>query len=43
MENLLLPIFLVISGLSLAGVALPQVVRVIGGVCGLIAGVLMIL
>ena len=43
MESLLLPVFLIIAGLALAGVSLPRVVLVIGGVCGLIAGVLQVL
>ena len=35
-----LPLFLIISGLNLAGVALPRWVNIVGGVCGIIAGIL---
>jgi hypothetical protein len=36
----ILPLFLIISGLNLAGVTLPRWVNILGGVCGIIAGVL---
>jgi hypothetical protein len=39
MENWLLPIFLIISGLTMCGADLPRWVVIIGGVCGVIAGV----
>jgi hypothetical protein len=42
MEQWLLPIFLIISGLSMCGVSFPQWVSVIGGICGILAGVLML-
>lgn len=36
-----LPVFLVISGLMLCGVPLPRWLAIVGGICGIIAGVLM--
>lgn len=35
-----LPLYLIIAGLSLAGVTLPRWVLIVGGVCGIIAGIL---
>lgn len=40
MERFFLPLFLIISGLVLCGVALPRWLLIIGGICGIIAGVL---
>lgn len=42
MEGLLLPIYLIIAGLALCGVGMPRWVLIIGGVCGVIAGILML-
>ena len=42
MERFFLPVFLILAGLSLCGVPLPRWVAIVGGVCGIIAGVLML-
>jgi hypothetical protein len=42
MEKFFLPLFLFISGLTLCGVVLPRWVLIVGGACGIIAGVLML-
>ena len=42
MENWILPIYLIISGLAMCGTALPRWVLIVGGVCGIIAGVLIL-
>lgn len=42
LEYWLLPIYLIISGLSMCGASLPTWVKVVGGVCGIIAGVLLL-
>jgi hypothetical protein len=42
MEKWLLPLFLFISGLNLCGAALPRWVLIVGGACGIIAGVLLL-
>ena len=43
MEHWLLPIFLIVEGLSMIGVPLHIVIRIIGGLCALIAGILMVI
>lgn len=40
-ESWLLPLFLIIAGLGMCGVALPRWVVILGGICGIIAGVLL--
>lgn len=40
MRDWILPVYLIISGLLLCGAVLPRWVSVVGGVCGIIAGVL---
>jgi hypothetical protein len=40
MLNLFLPIFLIISGLVMCGVSMPRWLMIVGGVCGVIAGIL---
>lgn len=42
MEQWPLPIFLIISGLSMCGVPLPQWISIIGGLCGILAGILLL-
>ena len=42
MEKFFLPLFLFISGLVLCGVPLPRWVLIAGGVCGIVAGVLLL-
>ena len=42
MEKFFLPLFLFISGLVLCGVTLPRWVLITGGVCGIVAGVLLL-
>ena len=39
MESWILPIYLIISGLLLCGAALPRWITIVGGVCGIIAGI----
>jgi hypothetical protein len=41
--NLVLPVFLVLAGLQMCGVVLPRWLAIIGGVCGIIAGVLLLI
>lgn len=41
-RNLILAVFLIISGLIMCGVSLPRWVTLVGGVCGIIAGVLIL-
>jgi len=40
MEHFLLPVFLIIAGLVLCGVSLPRWVSIVGGICGIAAGIL---
>lgn len=42
LENWLLPIYLIVSGLAMCGAALPRWVMILGGVFGIIAGVLIL-
>jgi hypothetical protein len=42
MEKWFLPLFLFIAGLNLCGAQLPRWVLILGGVCGIVAGVLML-
>jgi hypothetical protein len=42
MERFLLPLFLILAGLVMCGVPLPRWVAIIGGVCGIAAGLLML-
>jgi hypothetical protein len=41
--NVCLALFLLITGLAQVGVPLNQVVRVIGGACGIIAGIILLI
>ncbi len=41
-EQFFLPVFLIVSGLNLCGAGLPRWVNIIAGVCGIIAGVLLL-
>ena len=43
MEHWLLPIFLIVEGLSMCGVPLHPAIRIIGGVCASNDGILMVL
>mgnify|MGYP001558744426 CR=1 FL=1 len=40
MERFLIPLFFIIAGLVLCGVAIPRWLAIIGGICGIIAGAL---
>lgn len=42
-RNLILALFLILAGLSMCGVPLPRWVAIVGGVCGIIAGVLLLI
>ena len=42
MERFLLPLFLVIQGLAMCGVGLPRWIMIVGGICGIIAGIMML-
>jgi len=42
MQAWLMSLFLIIQGLAMCGAALPRWVMIVGGVCGIIAGVLML-
>jgi hypothetical protein len=41
--RLVLPIFLVLAGLQMCGVALSRPLAIFGGVCGIIAAVLLLI
>ena len=41
-RTLLLALFLIISGLGMCGAGLPRWVTLLGGICGIIAGVLLL-
>lgn len=43
LSNWFLPIFLVLAGLQMCGVALPRWLAIVGGVCGIIAGILLLI
>lgn len=40
--NWFLPIFLILTGLQMCGVALPRWLAIVGGICGILAGVLLL-
>ncbi len=42
LESWLLPVFLIISGLGMCGAGFPRWVVIIGGVCGIVAGLLIL-
>ena len=42
LEHWLLPIYLIIAGLSMCGAALPRWLIIVGGICGIIAGVILL-
>lgn len=41
-RNLITAVFFVIAGLVLCGVTLPRWVMLLGGICGIVAGVLLV-
>lgn len=41
--NIALCVFLIVEGLSMVGAALPYWIRIIGGVCGILAGVILLI
>jgi hypothetical protein len=41
-RNLILALFLIISGLAMCGVGLPRWLLLLGGICGIVAGVLLL-
>lgn len=43
MEGYLLPVFLILTGLSQIGAPIPYPLMIVSGICGLLAGVLMLI
>lgn len=41
--DIALCVFLIVEGLAMVGAVLPQLVRIIGGVCGILAGVVLLI
>ncbi len=42
MQNIFEAIFLIIAGLGMCGVSMPDWLRIIGGICGVVAGVMLV-